>query len=53
MAAIVCEKLTKHYGPVVGLDAVDLTVLRTSVCGAFCRYFALAQASSGAKTHGK
>ena len=33
MAAIVCKKLTKHYGPVVGLDGLDLAVPEGTIFG--------------------
>ncbi len=33
MVTIVCEKLTKHYGPVVGLDGLDLAVPEGTIFG--------------------
>lgn len=33
MTAIVCEKLTKHYGSVVGLDGLDLAVPTGTIFG--------------------
>lgn len=33
MTAIVCEGLTKHYGPVVGLDGLDLVVPKGTIFG--------------------
>ena len=33
MSAIICERLTKHYGPVVGLAGLDLTVPEGAVFG--------------------